>query len=461
MILNALKTLTQEKLQSKREKIHRHVPNFISAYITCTSCIDAGIWQQQTDCEICGNVRTLAWAPFNYNFPDVQQKITTEDPLMSFAEWFISMDPRYKTIAYAHYGGRYDMHFLFGQFVKLVQDDYIPLPKVVKNGNKIMEMKIRKSKDNPELLFRDSYNIMPVKLAALIKAFGLNIIDKQYFPHLFNKAENYNNPLPHLPPSNDYFPKTMKSKDRQKFMEWYNANFNTPFDLKEKLPEYCSNDVNILIHSLIQMRQKFKEISAKHNKTPIDILADCMTIASAAIKLWAMNYLGDKEVAIVPERGYNTEDNQSVIALKYMAWHGFKNKCKVQTAESSRGEYRLKRANGKDYQIDGFVRRPEHPRGDLALEVNGCVYHGCPTCYPFKDTPLLKNRKNGTDITAGELRAKDEIRLAYIREHMEVKVVWTCEIEAELKTNKQMARFFKGYRVPGPIKVREAYTGGR
>jgi hypothetical protein len=302
---------------------------------------------------------------------------------------------------------------------------------------------------------------MPVKLAALIKAFGLNIIDKQYFPHLFNKSLNYNNVLPHLPPCNDYFPMTMKKPEKKKFMEWHNANFNTQFDLKEKLPEYCTNDVNILIHALIQMRQKFKEISAKHNKTPIDILSDCMTIASAAIKLWAMNFLGENQVGIVPERGYNPEDKQSVIALKYMAWFGFMNKCKVQTAESSRGEHRVKRHNGKDYQVDGYVRRPEHPRGDLALEINGCIYHGCPTCYPSNDTPLTKDRSTGADKTAGQLRAEYEERLAYIREYMEVKVVWTCEIESELKTNKQMARFFKGYRVPGPINVREAYTGGR
>jgi hypothetical protein len=423
--------------------------------------VDERIWQQQTDCDICGNVRTLSWAPFDFNFPDVQQKITTEDPLKSFTEWFISLNPRYKTYAYAHYGGRYDMHFLLGEFLKLRQDDYIPLPEVIKNGNKIMQMKLRKTKDNPETIFRDSYNIMPVKLAALIKAFGLNIIDKQYFPHLFNKASNYNNPLPHLPPIKDYFPETMKTADRQKFMDWYNRNYNTPFDLKEKLPEYCLNDVNILIHALIEMRQKFIKISARPNKTPIDIIADCMTIASAAIKLWSMNYMGDNQVAIVPERGYDSEDTQSVTALKYLAWFGFKNKCKVQTSESSRGEYRLKRPNGRSYQIDGYIRRPGHPRGDLALEVHGCVYHACPTCYPFKDTPLLKNRKTGADITAGELRAKDEERQKYISEHMELKVVWTCEIEAELKINKQMARFFKGYRVPGPLKIRDSFTGGR
>jgi hypothetical protein len=445
----------------ENEKITQHVPNFISAYITCSRCVDEGTWQQQTDCEVCGKVRSLSWATFDFNFPDVQEKITTDNPLKSFAEWFISLNPRYKTYAYAHYAGRYDMHFLFGQFVKLRQDDYIPLPQIIKNGNKIMQMKLPKSKDNPETIFRDSYNIMPVKLAALIKAFGLNIIDKQYFPHLFNKPSNYNNPLPHLPPSNDYLPETMKTADRQKFMDWYNRNYNTPFDLKEKLPEYCSNDVSILIHALIEMRQKFFKISARPNKTPLDILADCMTIASAAIQLWSMNYMGDNQVAIVPERGYSTEDTQSVIAIKYLAWFGFMHKCKVQTAESSRGEYRLKRPNGREYKLDGFVRRPGHPRGDLALEVNGCIYHACPTCYPFKDTPLLKNRKTGADITAGELRAKDEERLDYITEFMEVKVIWTCEIEAQLKTNKQMARFFKGYRVPGPLKIRKAYTGGR
>lgn len=64
-------------------------------------------------------------------------------------------------------------------------------------------------------------------------------------------------------------------------------------------------------------------------------------------------------------------------------------------------------------------------------------------------------------MTAGDLRAKDKERISYIQQNLEIKIIWTCEIERDLKTNVEMRNFFRGYRIPGPIRVRDAFFGGR
>ena len=143
-------------------------------------------------------------------------------------------------------------------------------PDIIKQGNRLYEIKLKSnpSEQHPLTIFHDSYNLMPIKLSGLIKSFGLPIQDKQHFPHMFNKAPNYDNVLPHLPPRKDYCPNQKKPQDLEKFDEWYNnpSNYNQSFDLKEKLPEYCCNDVQILIYALVEMRGQFMELTRREGK---------------------------------------------------------------------------------------------------------------------------------------------------------------------------------------------------
>ena len=127
-------------------------------------------------------------------------------------------------------------------------------------------MKIARSKRNPEIIFRDSYNFVSQKLDSLVKAFNLPISAKQYFPHKFNQEVNYTRPLDTLPPKSTYFYKQMKPEDKNKFENWYHTNYNTPFVLTEKLAEYCENDVNILLYALIELQKTFKDISKREGQ---------------------------------------------------------------------------------------------------------------------------------------------------------------------------------------------------
>lgn len=95
------------------------------------------------------------------------------------------------------------------------------------------------------------------------------------------------------------------------------------------------------------------------------------------------------------------------------------------------------------------------------LKCKNFRYHGCPECFPDDDDIINKDHSTNKTLTAGDLRAKDKERLDYISQFMEVQVIWTCQIEEELKENAEMRKFFKGYRVPGPIRIRDAFFGGR
>ena len=50
------------------------------------------------------------------------------------------------------------------------------------------EMRVARQKGrNPNVLFRDSYNLMPCSLAALVPSFGLDVEEKPFFPHMVKK----------------------------------------------------------------------------------------------------------------------------------------------------------------------------------------------------------------------------------------------------------------------------------
>lgn len=98
-------------------------------------------------------------------------------------------------------------------------------PQVIRSGNKLYEIDVpRKEGITAWTTFRDSYNLMSRPLGDLVEVFNLNIEEKQFFPHLYNRAENYDEQRTELPPVEDYCPGTMKEGKLQKFLKWYEEN---------------------------------------------------------------------------------------------------------------------------------------------------------------------------------------------------------------------------------------------
>jgi hypothetical protein len=78
--------------------------NYAVAMVFCTDCLGKGrdVWDNQDhkSCKVCGPARTKVFSPVD------------GDPLDGFMTWLLKdLNPKYKTIAFSHYGGRFDMHF--------------------------------------------------------------------------------------------------------------------------------------------------------------------------------------------------------------------------------------------------------------------------------------------------------------------------------------------------------------
>lgn len=85
---------------------------------------------------------------------------------------------------------------------------------MIYNGSKIMHMELAKGL---HIRVLDSLNFLPMKLAALPKAFGLTKLCKGYFPHFFNKRENQHYVGPYPDPK-AYGADFMSTEDKKAFL---------------------------------------------------------------------------------------------------------------------------------------------------------------------------------------------------------------------------------------------------
>ena len=167
----------------------------------------------------------------------------------------------------AHNFQAYDGYFILQHLYK----NGIVL-EVINRGAKILSLTV------PQLNieFIDSLCFIPMRLANFPKTFGILELEKCFFPHFFNRAENqdYMGPLPN---AMYYDPKSMSSDDREKFYAWYNdlVNQDYVFDFQTEILRYCQSDVDILRRCCLEFRELF------HSLTDVDPFAQCLTIASA------------------------------------------------------------------------------------------------------------------------------------------------------------------------------------
>ncbi|KAL3122076.1 hypothetical protein niasHT_009369 [Heterodera trifolii] len=451
----------------------KHQVNFCFAHVTCTRCIEKGIWDQELDraCALCVVEDPLAaFTKWLLNFEtevlgmepgakkrrkrknaentdgEAMEADEDDDVLDEDAEnnWMLGYEgagekpESVTTYAYAHAGSRYDHVLIYGEMLCMGVR-----PELIRQGNHLLEMKARKTGVYTTTVFRDSYKLIPIKLANFVKTFGLEIEgveNKKYFPHKFNKAENYGTVLDTLPPMEDYYPGGLFPTERAKFEQWYAENRETGFELNEVIADYCKTDVQILAHGLVKMRQLFLS-ETRHDIT------DSVTIPSGCMKYWVqLAHYGKERVAIIPHLGYEKRGKQSTIARKYLKWRAEEelreNGRVLRHVESPGGEFKF-----GNYSLDGMIERPDEDK-NLAIEVNGCYWHGCPSCFP-DDAAIV-----GGGETAGALRARDAKRTREIAREFEVEIIWECHLNAMLEDNPAMKAYFDNCPDSGPIDFR-------
>jgi hypothetical protein len=236
------------------------------------------------------------------------------------------------------------------------------VPEVICKGQKLLEIRVSCT----DLRFIDSFNFLPMGLAKLPAAFGLDCGSKGYFPHFYNRPENQNYVGPYPDPKY-YGVAQMSTADQQRFHVWYKEQEGKEFDFKHEMAEYCRQDVVILKESCIAYRRLMCQ------ETNCDPFA-YVTLASVCCAVYKKLHMPAEKIARVPPSGYQ--------GAKY-SYRGYE---WLEYLRRYEGVANMKHAaNGGEvkigkYSVDGFDEAT-----NTIYEFHGCFYHGCCKCYSGKN----------------------------------------------------------------------------
>lgn len=108
--------------------------------------------------------------------------------------------------------------------------------------------------------------------------FNLQELHKGFFPHAFNRVENYTYRGVY-PSADKYCPDKMHEKKRVKFLAWHAHKIreNAVFDFQEELLRYCESDVQLPKEGFLNFIEEFEQTAG------FNPLIESVTIASACI----------------------------------------------------------------------------------------------------------------------------------------------------------------------------------
>lgn len=283
----------QEKIASEKildaettGEIHQHEP---------TLCV----FQQR--CDLCIEVKSLFFCQkCKFRVTVLMKNIISE-----FISYILEQRKKFKNIVViAHNGQAYDHQFVLDYILQKTNLK----PELIMRGSKIILMTIGNIK------FLDSLNYFPMPLGKLPRAFELGgEFKKGYFPHFFNTTENENY-IGALPPVEYYSPDTMKTEDRNIFLQWYNKHKNNEFNMQKEIVEYCVSDVKILTEACLKFRKLFLD------ECNVEPFLEAITIASACNLVFRRNFIKPETIGLIPKQGYRLSDNQSVEAITWLVW---------------------------------------------------------------------------------------------------------------------------------------------
>ena len=273
-----------------------------------------------------------------------------KDTVKQFCEWLLTKEHQ-DCIVVAHNFQGYDGYFI----IKYLIQNAIKYEHILR-GAKILSMTIPMF----NIKFIDSLNFIPMSLAKFPKTFGQDELCKGYFPHLFNKEENWNYVGP-IPCQNDYSVNFMKPAETKAFQTWHKEQVesNYLFDFQKEIVKYCRSDVDIMRKCCLLFREMLRD------ETHIDPFGKSLTIASYCHEVYRTNFLKEDSIAVFTH-DRQLKMKQSNMAVKWLSYVAEKEDIHIQHVRNG-GE---KSVNGK-YLLDGYCEETH-----TAYEFQGCFWHG-------------------------------------------------------------------------------------
>ena len=272
-----------------------------------------------------------------------------KDTVRKFCEWLLTKEHQ-DCIVVAHNFQGYDGYFI----IKYLIMNAIKYELILR-GAKILSMTIPMF----NIKFIDSLNFIPMSLAKFPKTFGETELCKGYFPHLFNKEENWNYVGP-VPCQNDYGVNFMKPEERKVFIAWHKEQVesNYLFDFQKEIVKYCRSDVDIMRKCCLLFREMLRD------ETDIDPFGKSLTIASYCHEVYRTKFLKKDTIAVF-QHDRQLKTKQSNMAVKWLSYKMENEDIHIQHVRNG-GEKRVGR-----YSLDGYCEETH-----TAYEFQGCFWHG-------------------------------------------------------------------------------------
>ena len=395
-----------------RQDDGEHVPNLCVAHRACNSCIITPIDEPCHFCE-----------PREHIFAG-------ENTLQDFLTWLFECKRHKNATVLAHNFQGYD-----GQFILryLIQQGSQP-PTVIMNGAKILLLEAH------GLRFIDSLSFIAQPLRRFPEAYGLDELQKGYFPHFFNTVANQNYMGPY-PERHYYDPDGMSQEQRTLFNTWYATTTKRVFNFHSEFLAYCRSDVDILRRGC----GKFRETILK--TSDVDPFSECITLASMANRIYRQSYMPANTIAIIPTHGYQPARLYSLKGLRWLYWIMKTEGVQLQHAR-----------NGGEIKVAGYYVDGLDPEAKVIYEFNGCFWHGCPTCFPKRQQqhPVQK-----TETFESCYQKTLQRRHALCVAGFQVITCWEHVYDQQYRQQEEMRQFIETLDIQDPLKPREALYGGR
>ena len=111
------------------------------------------------------------------------------------------------------------------------------------------------------------------------------------------------------------------------------------------------------------------------------------------------------------------------------------------------------------YLADGFDPCDPITQRPTVYEFHGCLWHGCPKCFPLHRNryPICHTDRTLQEVYEATLKKEETLR----QRGCNVIVMWECVWDEEVKTNPELRQFIDALEIVDPLQPRDAFFGGR